>query len=60
MSDFEYYCPFCEYEFDPDWDCRGLPPICPKCGDKEVITTGEHEENARINAQEAENEGWQE
>ena len=60
MSDYTYHCPFCSHEFDQDFWDRGFAPICPKCGEQDIITTEQHEENQRINAQEAYNEGWRE
>lgn len=60
MSDYNFHCQDCECNFDQlMWD-RGLPPVCPKCDSDNIISTELAEENARINAQEAWAEGWQE
>lgn len=60
MNEFDYHCPLCVCGFTHSFWDRAFPPICPKCGNKDVITTKQHEENRRINAQEAYNESWRE
>jgi len=55
-----FHCADCGCEFDQSFWDRDFPPICPECGSRDIISTELAEENARINAAEAEAESWRE
>lgn len=56
----DFHCTDCGHEFNQTFWDRNLPPICPECSSRNIISMALAEENKRLNAQEAEAESWKE